>query len=89
MPWILAFNSALTGYALVDKTGNHPAYLKTISAGAGFVSVMITCGIFAGASVLLFGDLFLAVRDIVFFIIIGIVCSEIGTVLAVKYYKQN
>ena len=89
MPWILAFNSAITGYALVDKTGNHPAYLKTIAAIAGFFNVMVTCGIFAGISVLLFGDLFLAVRDIGFFMVIGIVCSEIGTLLAIKYYKQK
>ena len=88
MPWILAFNSAITGYALVDKTGNHPAYLKTISAIAGFIHVMVTCGIFGGASVLLFGDLFLTVRDIGFFMAIGIVCSEIGTLLAIKYYRN-
>ena len=89
MPWILAFNSALTGYALVDKTGKHPAYLKTISAVAGLVNVMVSCGIFVGASVMLFGDLFLAARDMGFFMVIGIVCSEIGTLLAIKYYKHN
>ena len=89
MPWILAFNSAITGYALVDKTGNHPAYLKTISAIAGWFTVVITCGIFAAASVLLFGDLYLAVRDIGLFMVVGVVCSEIGTLLAIKYYKQN
>ena len=87
MPWILAFNSALTGYALVDKTGNHRDYLKTISAIAGTISVMVTCGLFAGASVLLFGDLYLATRDIIFFIVIGVVCSEIGSWLAIKYYR--
>ncbi len=35
MPWILAFNAAITGFALADKSGDHPAYLKTISAIAG------------------------------------------------------
>jgi hypothetical protein len=87
MPWILAFNSALTGYALVDKTGNHRDYLKTIAAIAGLISVIVTCGLFAGASVLLFGDIYLATRDFVFFIVIGVVCSEIGSWLAIKYYK--
>jgi hypothetical protein len=87
MPWILAFNSAITGYALADKTGHHPAYLKTISAIAGFFNVAVTCGLFAAASVLLFGDLYLAARDIGFFMVVGIVCSEIGTLLAIKYYR--
>ena len=88
MPWILAFNAALTGFALADKSGNHPAYLKTISAIAGLFTVVVTCGIFAGASVLLFGDLYMAVRDIGFFMVVGVVCSEIGTLLAIKYYRN-
>ena len=88
MPWILAFNAALTGFALADKTGNHPAYLKTISAIAGWFTVVVTCGIFAAASVLLFGDLYLAVRDIGLFMVVGVVCSEIGTLLAIKYYRN-
>ena len=87
MPWILAFNSALTGFALADKTGNHPAYLKTIAAIAGVFNVGVTCGLFAGASVLLFGDFYLAVRDIGFFMAVGVVCSVIGSLLALKYYK--
>ena len=88
MPWILAFNAALTGFALADKTGNHLACLKTISAIAGLFTVVVTCGIFAAASVLLFGDLFLALRDIGFFMVVGVVCSEIGTLLAIKYYRN-
>jgi hypothetical protein len=88
MPWILAFNAALTGFALADKTGNHPIYLKTISAIAGVLNVTVTCGLFAAASVLLFGDLFLGLRDIGFFMVVGLVCSEIGTMLAVKYYRN-
>ena len=88
MPWILAFNAALTGFALADKTGNHPAYLKTISAIAGVFNVTVTCGLFATASVLLYGDLFLALRDIGFFMAVGIVCCEIGTLLAIKYYRN-
>jgi hypothetical protein len=88
MPWILAFNTALTGFGLADKTGNHPAYLKTISAIAGFFNVTVTCGLFAAASVLLFGDLFLGLRDIGLFMVVGLVCSEIGTWLAIKYYRN-
>ena len=88
MPWIIAFNTALTGFALADKTGNHPAHLKTISGIAGLFNVTVTCGLFTAVSVLLFGDLYLALRDIVFFMAIGLVCCEIGTLLAIKYYNS-
>lgn len=88
MPWVLAFNAAMTGFALVDKSGNHPVYLKTISAVAGVFTVMVTGGLFAAASVLLFGDLFLTLQDIGVFMGVGLVCSEIGTWLGVKYYRN-
>ena len=88
MPWIIAFNTALTGFALADKTGNHPAHLKTISGITGLFNVTVTCGLFTAVSVLLFGDLYLALRDIVFFMAIGLVCCEIGTLLAIKYYNS-
>lgn len=87
MPWIIAFNTAHTGYSLVDKAGKHLAYRKLLSALAGFVNVMITIGMFSVLSVFLFGDLYLGFRDIGLFIIIGVLCSLIGTLLAVKYYK--
>jgi len=89
MPWIIAFNSAHTGYSLVDKAEKHLAYRKLISALAGFANVMITIGFFAVLSVFLFGDQYLGIRDIGLFIIIGVLCSLIGTLLAVKYYKSN
>jgi hypothetical protein len=87
MPWILAFNAALTGFALVGKTSDHPAFLKTISALAGLLNVLVTCGLFVGIAVLLFGDLFMAVRDFVIFLLVGVVCCELGTLLALRYYR--
>ena len=89
MPWIIAFNTAHTGYSLVDRAGKQLAYRKLISALAGFANVMITTGIFAGLSVFLFGDLFLGGRDIGLFIIVGVLGSVGGTLLAVKYYKRD
>ena len=89
MPWIIAFNTAHTGYSLVDKTGKQLSYRLLISALAGLFNVLITSGIFVGLSVLLFGDLFLGMREIGLFISIGILCSVVGTILAVKYFKIN
>ena len=89
MPWIIAFNTAHTGYSLVDRAGKQLAYRKLISALAGFANVMITIGIFAVMSVLLFGDLYLGVRDMGLFTLIGVLCSLAGTLLAAKYYQSN
>lgn len=89
MPWIIAFNTAHTGFSLVDKAGNHPFYIKLTSVTAGLATVLITVGIFAVLAVFLFGDLFLQFRDFGVFILIGVVCSLLGTFLAVKYYSSN
>ena len=89
MPWIIGFNTAHTGYSLADRAGKHLAYRKLISALAGLVNVLITIGIFAVLSVFLFGDLYLGIRDIGLFIVLGILGSVLGTILAVKYYKSN
>lgn len=87
LPWIIAFNTAHTGYSLVEKTGKPHSRRKLISALAGISNVMITSGILALLALLSFGDLFLGIRDIGLFIVVGVLCSEVGTLLAVKYYK--
>jgi hypothetical protein len=86
-PWIIAFNTAHTGYSLVDKTGKPRSRRKLISALAGLSNVMLTSGILVLLAVLTFGELFLGIRDIGLFIIVGVLCSEAGTLLAVKYYN--
>ena len=89
MPWIIAFNTAHTGFSLVDKAGNHPLNYKLTSVLASLANVLITVSIFAVLAVFMFGDLFLEIRDFGLFIVIGVVCSLLGTLLAVKYYSRN
>ena len=88
IPWIIAFNTAHTGYSLVDRADELLAYPKLISALAGLTNVLITIGIFAGLSVFMFGDLYVGFRDIGLFIILGVLCCVLGTLLAVKYHKS-
>ena len=88
MPWIIAFNTAHTGYSLVDRAGNL-AFPKLISALAGSTNAVITTGLFALLSSFLSGDLYLGIGDVGLFIIIGVLCSVAGSILAVKYYKTN
>ena len=88
MPWIIAFNTAHTGYSLVDRAGNL-AFPKLTSALAGSTNAVITTGLFALLSSFLSGDLYLGIGDAGLFIITGVLCSVAGTILAVKYYKTN
>lgn len=88
MPWIIGFNTAHTGYSLVDKA-EKLASPKLTAALSGFANAVITTGLFALLTSFLSGDLYLGIRDIGLFIIIGVLCSVSGTILAVKYYKIN
>lgn len=88
LPWIIAFNTALTGFSMVDKTGGFLAYPKILSAVGGLVNVLITSAVFVLVAVLMFGDFFLGLKDIGFFVAVGIICSELGTLLAIKYFKK-
>ncbi len=87
IPWIIAFNTAAAGYSLVDKTRDYLKYPKTISALAGCLNALITSGIITAVSIYSFGERLLTIRDISLFVVIGLICSVLGTILAVKYIK--
>ena len=88
LPWIIAFNTAHSGYSLVDRVGR-PGFPKLTAALAGFANAFITTGLFALLTSFLSGYPYLGIRDIGFFISIGVLCSVAGSILAVKYYKIN
>jgi hypothetical protein len=87
IPWIIAFNTAAAGYSLVDKSRDYLKYPKTISALAGCLNALITSGIITAVSIYSFGERLLTIRDISLFVVIGLICSVLGTILAVKYFK--
>jgi hypothetical protein len=87
IPWIIAFNTAAAGYSLVDKTQDLLKYPKTVSALAGGLNALITSGIITALSIYSFGERLLTVRDISLFVVIGLICNALGTILAVKYFK--
>lgn len=87
IPWIIAFNTAVAGYSLIDKTRDRLRYPKTISALAGCLNALITSGIITTISIYSFGEQLLAIQDISLFVVVGLICSVLGTILAVKYFK--
>ena len=86
IPWIIALNTAITGYSLLDKTKNLLTHKHVSSIGAGILNVIITYVILTLLFVYLVGESFFDTRDLILFLIIGIVCSELGALLAIKYF---
>ena len=87
IPWIIAFNTAVTGYSLIDKTRDTLKYKQISSICAGILTVVITYFLLSLLSFHLFSETIFSKWDLALFIIIGIVCSELGALLAIKYFK--
>ena len=89
IPWLIGFNTAMTGYSLVEKTRASLKYRHMASIGAGISNVLITAGALIGLSVYAFGINLFSPADLMIFLVIGVGCSESGAWLATKYHKLN
>ena len=87
IPWIIAFNTAITGYSLIDKTSDTLKYKQISSICAGVLNVIITFFLLSIISFYLFDENLFTIWDFALFLIIGIICSELGALLAIKYFK--
>ena len=87
VPWIIAFNTAVSGYSLVDKTRNLIKRKKLFAVLMGAVIALITCGLLVILSIFIARENFLAIHDVVFFLVIGVIGSELGALLGIKYFK--
>jgi len=89
IPWIIAFNTAMTGYSLIEKTRETLKYKQISSISAGILNVIITYFILIIISFYLFDENLFTKLDFALFLVIGIVCSELGALLAIKYFKSK
>lgn len=87
IPWIIALNTIITGYSLLDKTRDQLKYKQLFSIGAGILNVIFTCVILNIMSVHFLGEYLLGTWDFIVFLIIGVICSELGALLAIRYFK--
>jgi hypothetical protein len=87
IPWIIALNTAITGYSLLDKTRDQLKYRQLSSIGAGVLNVIFTYIILCIISVNFLGEYLLGIRDFIVFLIIGVICSELGALLAIRYFR--
>lgn len=87
IPWIIAFNSAMTGYSLLDKTRDQLKRKEISSICAGVVNVTLSFVILNLIFTFSWGEFLLTRWDFLLFLILGGACSELGTVLAIKYFN--
>ena len=85
VPWVIGFNSALTGYTLMDRTRTSLNRKRLAAVIAGFLNALITCiAVSAALFYLTEGGLF-SLLYLLFLIFIGCLLSWLGAVLAIKY----
>ena len=87
VPWIIGFNTAMTGYSLIEKTRDTLKYKQISSISAGILNVIITCFLLSVFSFYSFDENLFSIWDFVLFLGVGLVCSELGSLLAIKYFK--
>jgi uncharacterized membrane protein len=87
LPLIIAFNTAMTGYALIEKTKNFFSRKVLSSMLAGTANVLLAHSILNILFWIQSGAFICTRTDLAFFIVIGILCSGLGGALAVRYFK--
>lgn len=89
IPWLIGFNTAMTGFSLIEKTRDRIVHKHLWAVSAGLVNAAFTGGILMIFSFHFLAENQLGFRMVLFLLIIGAVCSELGARLAVKYLKLN
>ena len=87
LPWMIAFNTAMTGFSLIEKTRDRMVHPHLTAVGAGIVNVFITCTILTIFTFYLLGENLFGISTFLLLTVLGAVCSALGAWLAVKYYK--
>jgi len=77
----------MSGYSLVDKTRDTVRRKKLTSAMIGAAIAGITILMMVVMSTLYIGENLLTLNDVIFFLLGGVIGSELGTLLGVKYFK--
>jgi len=87
IPWIIAFNAAVTGYSLLIRNMDRLEFRRISSMGAGLLNGIISCVILTIIFFYLgYEDLF-GRWSLIFCLTVCIVCSELGAMLAIKYLR--
>lgn len=87
LPWIIGFNTLLTGYTLIDRTRERFARKRLWVLGAGICNVVLAFVLLNALSAYVLGGFILDGSDFLRFLVVGVVCSFLGAGLGVKYFN--
>ncbi len=87
VPWLIGFNSAITGYCLVDKTRDTLQRRQLVALVAGVANALIATAALIFLSVYALGASLLGPGQIIIFAFIGMAGSTFGAWLAARYFK--
>ena len=85
MPYIIGFNSALTGYNLIKNSDNSLKFKRIFAVSSGVMMVIIAAVILNMVMFHLMSSYLIYLTDAIFLIVIGGVLSGLGAILAIKY----
>ena len=91
LDWIVGFNTALTGYMLMDKSGGELRFWQWLCSGAGLINAVVSIFAINHLYVLRIDFPLLDLADAGILLTIGAICGALGGLLAKKYQelKQN
>ncbi len=87
VPWAIGFNSAVTGYSLLNRTQDLFSHKFTYALVAGAVKVLITWIVLNIMFLYRTDGCIFYGLDLILFLIIGMPFSGLGALLAIKYSK--
>jgi hypothetical protein len=85
LPFVIGFNTALTGYNLLRRTKNKFKYKRIWGLISGIITVVITVLILNGLFFYLTGGCIIYIMVLFLLISVGFVFSWLGAVLAIRY----
>ena len=87
IPFIVAFNTAMTVYSVIDKCRERIQRKYLWALGAGLTNVVVTFALLITLSIQLIGENLLSTKMFFLLLVVGAGCSLLGALLAVKYLK--
>jgi len=85
LPWIIGFNTAMTGFSLIDKTRDALKHRLPFSVGAGIINAVMTLGVLTGLALYVTGTTLFGLMDWALLSGLGGPCGALGGWLAIKY----
>lgn len=87
LPVIIGFNTALTGYMVLEKTRNAFTHKRLAAICSGAAVVVITALLLNIMSLWGAGVFLIGIEQLMVLVCTGIIASGLGGILAIKYFK--